>query len=109
MAVRGWLEGAGLSLNEAVDRVCEADIAALIVTAIDRDGTLEGPDLAGLGTMLELTDVPVVASAGVSALGDLTAIRSLKGPRGQRIEGAVVGKALVEGRFSVAEAVAACR
>ena len=109
VAVRGWLEGAGLSLNEAVDRVCEADIAALIVTAIDRDGTLEGPDLAGLGTMLELTDVPVVASAGVSALGDLTAIRSLKGPRGQRIEGAVVGKALVEGRFSVAEAVAACR
>lgn len=109
VAVRGWLQGAGLSLEEAVTRVCEAEIGALIVTAIDRDGTLSGPDLTGLGTMLEITDVPVIASAGVSSVEDLAALSSLEGPRGRRIEGAVVGKALVEGRFTVTEAVSACR
>jgi phosphoribosylformimino-5-aminoimidazole carboxamide ribotide isomerase len=109
VAVRGWLEGAGLSLADALDRVLEEDVCALIVTAIDRDGTLEGPDLEGLLEVLERSRVPVVASGGVSGAEDLRVLRRLVEPAtGRTPVGAVVGKALVEGRLTVAEAVAAC-
>jgi len=109
VAVRGWLQGSGLSLHEAIDRVLSTDVAALIVTAIDRDGTLEGPDVDGLLAVLEASRVPVVASGGVSGAGDLVALASLVEPSTSRkVAGCVVGKALVEGRVTVAEAVIAC-
>ena len=63
-----------------------------------------GPDLAGLAALLEATEVPVVASGGVGALGDLDALAGLE-RGGRRLEGVIVGKALYEGRFTVAEAV----
>ena len=66
------------------------------------DGTLEGPDLSGLGYLLEWTALPVVASGGVASLDDLRALARLP------LAGVIVGKALVEGRFSVEEALAAC-
>jgi len=110
VAVRGWLEGSGFSLAEAVARVTEVELAALVVTAIDRDGTLEGPDIEGLEHVLDLTDTPVGASAGVSAVGDVRELSALRSPRARRaLEGSVIGKALVEGRLSVEDAVAACR
>ena len=110
VAVRGWLEGSGFSLSAAVARVTEVELAALIVTAIDRDGTLEGPDLAGLQQVLDLTRTPVIASAGVSSLADVVDLEVLRSPvSGRPLEGAVIGKALVEGRLTVEEAVEACR
>jgi phosphoribosylformimino-5-aminoimidazole carboxamide ribotide isomerase len=110
VAVRGWLEGSGYSLSDAVARVTEVELSALVVTAIDRDGTLEGPDLAGLEEVLSLTSTPVVASAGVSNLADVVELAALRSSNaGRSLEGSVIGKALVEGRLSVSEAVRACR
>lgn len=110
VAVRGWLEGSGLSLAEAIDRVTQSPLAALVITAIDRDGTLLGPDLAGLSEAQRLTSVPIVASGGVGSADDVSSITSLVGPMSNpSIEGVVVGKAIVEGKMSIAEAVAACR
>ena len=110
VAVRGWLEGSGLTLTEAVRRVTEFPISALVVTAIDRDGTLEGPDLKGLEMVLDLTPMPVVASAGVSGRADVATLASLRSPVSGRVgSGSVIGKALVEGLLTVREAVATCR
>ena len=109
VAVRGWLKGAGLSLDEAIDQVLEHDVAALIVTAIDRDGTLSGPDLEGLGEVLARSRVPVVASGGVGGAEDLRTLAGfVEQSSGRSPAGCIVGKALVEGRLTVAEAVSAC-
>ena len=109
VAVRGWLEGAGHDLSESLKRFSDVGVEAFIVTAIDRDGTLEGPDLAGYATCLAATEVPVIASGGVGGAEDLRALARFEGPGGTAVAGCVVGKALVEGRLSVPEAVAACR
>ena len=103
VAVRGWLDGAGRDLLDALRQVEQAGATAVITTAIDRDGTLQGPDLDGLRAAMDLAAIPVIASGGVGSLDDLTALREAGCP------GVVVGKALVEGAFSVGDAVARCR
>ena len=82
----------------------------MVVTAIERDGTLVGPDLEGLSAVLGLTALPVVASGGVGSVEDLRALGALVGPGApaRRLAGAVVGKALVSGRVELGEAIAAC-
>ena len=109
VAVRGWLEGAGHDLADSLTRFCDLGVDAFIVTAIDRDGTLEGPDLDGYATCLSATSAKVIASGGVGDAEDLRRLARFEGPAGARLAGCVVGKALVEGRVSVPEAVAACR
>jgi len=84
-----------------------AGVAAVVVTEIVRDGMLAGPDLPGLGRVLDATDLDVIASGGVASVGDLRELCRLE-RRGRTLAGAVVGKALYEGRLSVEEAVAAC-
>jgi phosphoribosylformimino-5-aminoimidazole carboxamide ribonucleotide (ProFAR) isomerase len=78
------------------------------VTAIDRDGTLAGPDLAGLADVLEATAIPVIASGGVGSVADIEALANVQGGPARRLAGAITGKALVDGRMTVAEGVAAC-
>jgi phosphoribosylformimino-5-aminoimidazole carboxamide ribotide isomerase len=108
-AVRGWAQGSGQSVAGALASVAEAPLGAVVVTAIERDGTLSGPDLEGLGEVLDATALPVIASGGVGGLADLRALGALVGAGGGRaLVGAVVGKALVDGRISVEEAVATC-
>jgi phosphoribosylformimino-5-aminoimidazole carboxamide ribotide isomerase len=109
VAVRGWLEGSGTELEGALRKFEDFGVDAFIVTAIDRDGTLEGPDLDGYARCLAATTVPVIASGGVSGAEDLRELSRFVSPRGATLAGCVVGKALVEGRVSVPEAVAACR
>ena len=104
LAVRGWTRGAGETVLEAVRRFDEVGVAALVVTDIGRDGTLGGPDLGGLARVLAATSVDVVASGGVGTLEDLRALGELD-VRGRRLAGAIVGKALYEGRFTVEEAL----
>ena len=99
---RGWEEGSGVQLLEALAWPEFAAAAAFVVTNIALDATLQGPDLAGLARVLEVTDVPVIASGGVGSLDDLRAIADTGAA------GAIVGKAIYEGVFSVEEAVAAC-
>jgi phosphoribosylformimino-5-aminoimidazole carboxamide ribotide isomerase len=107
VAVRGWTEGSGVDLFELLDRLAGSGVAAVVVTQITRDATLEGPDLEGLAAVLDATPLPVVASGGVGSLADLEALATLRAG-GRGLEGAIVGKALYEQRFTVEEAVAAC-
>jgi phosphoribosylformimino-5-aminoimidazole carboxamide ribotide isomerase len=104
VAVRGWTEGSGRSLVELAQRFEASGVAALVVTEIARDGTMEGPSLDQLRDVLEASDVPVIASGGVGSLGDLAALLGLRAG-GRRLEGVIVGRALYEGRFSLTEAL----
>jgi phosphoribosylformimino-5-aminoimidazole carboxamide ribotide isomerase len=107
VAVSGWERGGGVTLAEALDGLVDVPIASVVVTAIERDGTLSGPDTVGLASVLALTGHSVVASGGVSAVADLVALASID-VGGRRLVGAIVGKALVDGLLTVEEAVAAC-
>ena len=106
-AVHGWTVDSGRSLVDLLAGLEEAGVAAVFVTDIDRDATLAGPDLEGLAEVLETTSVDVIASGGVGSLADLEALATLRA--GDRsLAGAIVGKALHDGVFTVEEAVAAC-
>jgi phosphoribosylformimino-5-aminoimidazole carboxamide ribotide isomerase len=111
VALRGWTEGSGQDILDAADRFAGAGADALVVTQIARDGTLDGPDVEGLGLVLghlAATGSPLglVASGGVGTLADLAVLRTLQAG-GRICDGVIVGRALYEGRFGVAEAVGA--
>lgn len=106
LAVHGWTRGSGIGLHEALARFEDAGVAAAVVTDVTSDGTLVGPDVAALAGALQATSVPVVASGGVGSLADLRALAGLEAG-GRRLAGVVVGKALYEGAFTMAEAVRA--
>ena len=112
VAVRGWEEGSGRTVGELLAEVAGAGLAAVVVTAIERDGMLGGPDLDGLAAVLASTDVPVIASGGVGSVADIVALAALRSvgrrPASRRLRGAITGKALVDGRMTVEEGVAAC-
>jgi len=99
VAVHGWTQGSGVALTDALGWFGAA--AAFVITDIARDGMLQGPDLQGLAAAAAATRVPVIASGGVSSLDDIAALREVPG-----IAGVITGKAVYEGRFTVAEAVA---
>jgi phosphoribosylformimino-5-aminoimidazole carboxamide ribotide isomerase len=107
VAVQGWERAGGATLEESLARLADVELGAVVLTAIERDGTLEGPDLEGLRKVLGSTAHPVIASGGVRGLSDLGEIARLE-VEGNRPIGAIVGMALVEGLFSVEEAIAAC-
>ncbi len=104
VAVRGWVEESGVDLVEAAQRFTDIGVAALVVTEIVRDGTMEGPSLDQLHAVLQVTDVPVIASGGVGSIGDLLALADVQ-VAGRRLAGAIAGRAIYEGRFTVAEAL----
>jgi phosphoribosylformimino-5-aminoimidazole carboxamide ribotide isomerase len=105
VAIRGWQEGAGADLVELARRFDGIGLAALIVTEIGRDGTLEGPAFGQLTAVLAASSVPLVASGGVGTLDDLRALGRLRS--GERaLAGVIVGRAIYEGRFGVADALA---
>jgi len=104
VATRGWTEGAGADLVELVRRFDDPAVGALIVTSIERDATLQGPDLDQLRLVLDAASVPVVASGGVGELEDLAALVALERPE-RRCAGVIVGKALYERRFTLADAL----
>jgi 1-(5-phosphoribosyl)-5-[(5-phosphoribosylamino)methylideneamino] imidazole-4-carboxamide isomerase/N-(5'phosphoribosyl)anthranilate isomerase len=103
LAARGWTTDGG-ELDDALDRLEAAGCHRYVVTDIDKDGMLRGPNLDLLRRVCARTDRPVVASGGVSSLADLHAIASLV-PLG--VEGAIVGKALYAGAFTLGEALEA--
>ena len=106
VAVRGWTAGSGASVLDLVHRFAGDGVGAFVVTDIGRDGTLAGPDVRGVTSVLAATEVPVVASGGVGSLDDLRALAALE-EGGRRLAGAIVGTAIHDGRFTVAEALAA--
>jgi phosphoribosylformimino-5-aminoimidazole carboxamide ribotide isomerase len=106
--IRGWEEGSGRQAAAVVTELVEAGAAAVVVTEISRDGLMVGPDLAGYRSLLAATAVPVIASGGVGSLDDLRRLAWLRvGDR--HLSGAIVGRAIYEGRFSVPEGVATAR
>ncbi len=106
VAVRGWLASAGASVLDVLPRFEGVGVAALVVTEIGRDGMLTGPDLEGLVSVLARTAIAVIASGGVGTLDDLRALDALA-VEGRRLSGAITGKALYEGRFTVGDGLAA--
>jgi phosphoribosylanthranilate isomerase len=101
LAARGWTRDGG-DLFEVLARLDADGCARYVVTDVKRDGTLTGPNLELLRQVTAATDRPVVASGGVSSLDDLGAIAGVPG-----VEGAIVGKALYAGAFTLPEALAA--
>lgn len=103
LSARGWTQDGG-DLWEVLARLDAEGCARYVVTDVRRDGTLTGPNLSLLADVCARTDRPVVASGGVSSLDDLRAIAGVAG-----VEGAIVGKALYAGQFTLPEALAAVR
>lgn len=97
-ATHGWTESSGQSVVELLPLFPTA--AAFVITDISRDGMLSGPDIEGLARCAELTAIPVIASGGVGTLAHLEELS-----RVGALNGVIVGKAIYEGKFSVADAV----
>lgn len=100
VAVHGWTEGSGQRLDDLLQAF--PDAAAFVITDISRDGMLTGPDLEGLAAAVRATTIPVIASGGIATLADLTALLAIDG-----LAGAITGRAIYEGRFTVAEGLTA--
>ena len=101
LAARGWTEDGG-DLWEVLARLEDAGCARYVVTDVTKDGMLNGPNVELLKQMCAKTYAPVIASGGVSSLDDIRALRGLV-PLG--VEGAIVGKALYAGAFTLPEAL----
>lgn len=101
LAARGWVKEGG-NLWETLERLNEAGCSRYVVTDVRRDGMLTGPNTELLKDVCARTDAPVIASGGVSNLADLEELRQLV-PLG--VEGAIVGKALYAGAFTLKEAL----
>ena len=100
-ALKGWTQSSGVTLWEALDRYPKGTAKHLLVTDVGRDGALTGPNLDLLTEIIRRRpDLKVQASGGVSSLDDLKAARAIG------CDGAIVGRAIYEGRFTVDEAVA---
>lgn len=101
LAARGWTKEGG-NLWEVLDRLNEDGCARYVVTDVTKDGTLQGPNLELLRKVAERTDRPVVASGGIATLDDIAALRTMV-PHG--VEGAITGKALYAGKFTLQQAL----
>jgi phosphoribosylformimino-5-aminoimidazole carboxamide ribotide isomerase len=102
LRTRGWEQGSGVPLLEALAWPQFAGAAAFVITNIERDATMAGPDMDGLRAAVHAAPAPVIASGGVGTLDELRALHDVG------VAGVIVGKAIYEGRFTVEEAVAAC-
>lgn len=105
LAARGWTSDGG-DLWQTLERLDEDGCARYVVTDVSKDGTLRGPNIELLRLVAERTDAAIIASGGVSGVDDLRALAELE-PDG--VEGAIVGKALYAGNFTLEEALAAVR
>ncbi len=101
LAARGWTQEGG-DLFETIKRLDRDGCQRYVVTDVTKDGTLQGPNLTLLREVCAATNAPVIASGGISSLDDIAALVSL---RSSGVEGAIVGKALYAGAFTLQEAL----
>ena len=106
VAVEGWAEESELETAELAARFEGAGVAAIIFTDIDRDGVLKGINWPSTITLSEATSIPVIASGGLASLDD---VHRMMKPDCHRLEGAITGRALYDGRLDVAKALAITR
>ena len=104
VATRGWAEQTGVEATDLARGFEDAGVAAIIYTDIDRDGAMQGPNLAATAALARALSIPVIASGGVSSLADLIGLRDTGA-----IAGAISGRALYDGKLDLAEALAALR
>ncbi len=97
--VEGWKTATALGMKEALEKFLGLGVEAFLVTSITKDGTLSGPDLDTLREACQYPDVEVIAAGGIGGLNDLVALKRVG------VEGAVIGKALYEDRFTLKEAL----
>ena len=102
VAVEGWAETSQLTALDIARRFEDAGVAAIIYTDISRDGLLKGLNLDATIALAEAVSIPVIASGGLASLDD---IRALLGPRAKKLEGAIAGRALYDGRLDPAQAL----
>jgi phosphoribosylformimino-5-aminoimidazole carboxamide ribotide isomerase len=106
IAVEGWSKTSTLSVLEVARRFEDAGIAAIVYTDVNRDGMLEGLNLDATIALAEKISLPVIASGGLASLAD---VRALLEPRAQKLEGAIAGRALYDGRLDAAAALSLLR
>lgn len=104
LQARGWTEEAG-DLFTALDRFTAMGVPRFVYTDVTRDGMLEGPNLEMLAAVAEATDAQITASGGVAGLDDLRALAGVH----DRVDAAIVGKALYAGEIAIDDALAVCR
>jgi phosphoribosylformimino-5-aminoimidazole carboxamide ribotide isomerase len=104
VAVEGWAEQSDMTATALAAEFAGAGVAAIIYTDIDRDGMMEGANIEATVALAAETDIPVIASGGVSSLEDLMRIKNSGG-----VAGAISGRALYDGRIDLAEAIKALR
>ena len=102
LAARGWTQEGG-DLFEVLARLEAVGCARYVVTDVTKDGTLRGPNIELLRQVLAKTDKPVVASGGIASLQDIIDLKALVG---EGLEGAILGKSLYAGKFTLQEALA---
>jgi phosphoribosylformimino-5-aminoimidazole carboxamide ribotide isomerase len=103
VAVQGWAETSTVSALEIAQRFEDAGVAAIIFTDIARDGLLKGLNLDATIALAEAISIPVIASGGFASIDD---VKALLEPRAKKLEGAIVGRALYDGRLDPSEALA---
>jgi len=106
VAVEGWAEASSLGAIELAKKFEGAGVAAIIYTDIDRDGVLAGINWEGTIALADAVSIPVIASGGLASLDD---IRRMTQPDARKLEGAISGRALYDGRIDPAEALAILR
>ncbi len=106
VAVEGWAETSSLTALELARRFEDAGVAAIVYTDVARDGMLKGLNLDATIALADQVSIPVIASGGLASLDD---VRELLAPRARRLEGAIVGRALYDGRVDPAAALALLR
>jgi len=104
VAAEGWTEGTDLGTTEVIAELTRRGLSRFVFTPVDVDGLMEGPDLDALRGVADATDGELIYSGGIGSLEDLRAVAGLGL---ENVEGVIVGRALYEQRFSVAEARAA--
>ncbi|MEL7466519.1 MAG: 1-(5-phosphoribosyl)-5-[(5-phosphoribosylamino)methylideneamino]imidazole-4-carboxamide isomerase [Pseudomonadota bacterium] len=102
VAVEGWAETTDVTATDLAKQFEDAGVAAIIYTDIDRDGAMQGPNVAATAALAHAVSIPVIASGGVSSMEDLAALKSC----GAALDGAISGRALYDGRIEVAAAAA---
>jgi phosphoribosylformimino-5-aminoimidazole carboxamide ribotide isomerase len=106
IAVEGWSKTSTLSALDVARRFEDAGVAAIVYTDVNRDGMLKGLNLDATIALAEEISLPVIASGGLASLAD---VRALLEPRAQKLEGAIAGRALYDGRLDPAAALALLR
>ena len=97
--VEGWKTATAMTVQDALEKYTELGVRRFLITSIAQDGMLNGPDLQTLSQATLYPNAKIVAAGGIGSIGDLAALKEIG------VEGAVIGKALYEGRFTLKEAI----